>query len=124
MIEYFRLKIEGTLSIRIKKTERSDTTNRHSSIINLVPAAPGQAYQDFINYIDLILTSVTILLTGKTKINSYNFLYPNLMDSRTINAEKKNELVDSNPLVLHRQKTNNGPYRSCVLWIPGRTSCR
>ena len=41
MIEYFRLKIEGMLSIRIKKTERNDTTNRSGgSIINLVPAWP------------------------------------------------------------------------------------
>ena len=34
MIDDFRLKIEGMLSIRIKKTERSDTTNRHSSFVN------------------------------------------------------------------------------------------
>jgi len=33
-IDDFRLKIEGMLSIRIKKTERSDTTNRHSSFVN------------------------------------------------------------------------------------------
>jgi hypothetical protein len=32
-IDDSRLKIEGMLSIRIKKTERSDTTNRHSSFI-------------------------------------------------------------------------------------------
>ncbi len=30
------------LSIRIQKTERSDTTNRHSSIINSVPDRPSQ----------------------------------------------------------------------------------
>ena len=37
----WRFSIEGMLSIRIKKTERSDTTNRHSSIVNLVPVSPG-----------------------------------------------------------------------------------
>ena len=30
----WRFSIEGMLSIRIKKTERSDTTNRHSSFVN------------------------------------------------------------------------------------------
>jgi len=68
MIEYFRLKVEGTLSIRIKKTERSDTTNRHSSIINLVSASPGPVYQDMFDHVDFVLAGVTILLTGKPKI--------------------------------------------------------
>ena len=30
------------MEIRIKKTKHSDTINRHSSIINLVPACPGR----------------------------------------------------------------------------------
>ena len=49
-IDDFRLKFEGILSIRIKKTERSDTANRSAggSIINLVPASPGWVL--FISY--------------------------------------------------------------------------
>jgi len=35
----------------------------------------GQVYQNLINYFDLILTGVKILLTGKTKINSYNSIH-------------------------------------------------